>query len=152
MLLGNLNVASLCVWMCLFWPTAFFSASFCAASETFASWSVSAAQSYSQSDSTDLPLCEAYHRGDSWASPGSSCSSTQGDQEADCLPTQETDPQHHVNGHGMSSLEKMWSCLDLFWLHLYWDFTNIDVCHLFRNFKDVKFRICSHVIKCIKLN
>lgn len=92
---------------------------------------VSAAQSYSHWDRTDLPLCEAYHQGDSWASPGSSCSSTQGDQEeVEGLPSQETDLQHHVNGHGTSSLEKIW-CLK--WLIL----TNDLACHLFKH------RICT---------
>nr|O57595.2 RecName: Full=Mediator of RNA polymerase II transcription subunit 22; AltName: Full=Mediator complex subunit 22; AltName: Full=Surfeit locus protein 5 [Takifugu rubripes]CAA75448.1 surfeit protein 5b [Takifugu rubripes] len=63
--------------------------------------------SYSQWD-TDLPLCEAYHRVDNWASPSSSSSSTQGDQEeVEILPSQETEPQHHLNGQGTSSLEKM---------------------------------------------
>ena len=70
---------------------------------------VSAPQSYSQWDSTDLPLCEAYRRRDSWASPGSSCSSTQGDREdAEGPPSQETNSQHHLNGHGTSSIEKPW--------------------------------------------
>lgn len=70
---------------------------------------VSAPQSYSQWDSTDLPLCEAYRRRDSWASPGSSCSSTQGDREdVEGPPSQETNPQHHLNGHGASSIEKPW--------------------------------------------
>lgn len=68
---------------------------------------VSAPQSYSQWDSTDLPLCEAYRRRDSWASQGSSCSSTQGDREdVEGPPSQETNPQHHLNGHGTSSIEK----------------------------------------------
>uniref|UniRef100_H3CBE7 Mediator of RNA polymerase II transcription subunit 22 n=1 Tax=Tetraodon nigroviridis TaxID=99883 RepID=H3CBE7_TETNG len=63
---------------------------------------------YNHWDRTDLPLCESYHQGDSWASPGSSCSSTQGDQnEVEGLSSQETDLQHHVNGHGTSSLEKI---------------------------------------------
>nr|XP_020446344.1 mediator of RNA polymerase II transcription subunit 22 isoform X2 [Monopterus albus] len=62
--------------------------------------------SSSQWDSTDLPLCEAYRRQDSWASPGSSCSSTQGDREdVEGPPSQETNPQHH-NGHGTASIEK----------------------------------------------
>ncbi|XP_034548868.1 mediator of RNA polymerase II transcription subunit 22 [Notolabrus celidotus] len=63
--------------------------------------------SYSQWDSTDLPLCEAYRRRDSWASLGSSCSSTQGDREdTEEPPIQEANPQHHINGHGTSSIEK----------------------------------------------
>ncbi|XP_028270056.1 mediator of RNA polymerase II transcription subunit 22 isoform X1 [Parambassis ranga] len=63
--------------------------------------------SYSQWDSTDLPLCEAYRRRDSWASPDSSCSSNQGDREdVDGPPPQETNPQHHLNGHGAASMEK----------------------------------------------
>ncbi|XP_034452008.1 mediator of RNA polymerase II transcription subunit 22 isoform X1 [Hippoglossus hippoglossus] len=63
--------------------------------------------SYSQWESTDLPLCEAYRQRDSWASPGSSCSSTQGDREdVDGPPSQETNPPHHLNGHGTASMEK----------------------------------------------
>ncbi|XP_056130037.1 mediator of RNA polymerase II transcription subunit 22 isoform X1 [Lampris incognitus] len=63
--------------------------------------------SYSQWDSTDLPLCEAYRRRDSWASPGTGCGSVQGDREdIDGSPTQETNPQHHLNGHQTASLEK----------------------------------------------
>ncbi|XP_019949341.1 mediator of RNA polymerase II transcription subunit 22 isoform X2 [Paralichthys olivaceus] len=63
--------------------------------------------SYSQWDSTDLPLCEAYRQRDSWTSPGSSCSSIQGDREdMDAPPSQETNPQHHLNGHGTASIEK----------------------------------------------
>lgn len=82
--------------------------SFCA-TLTLALLLVSALQSYSQWDSTDLPLCEAYRQRDSWASPGSSCSSTQGDREdVDGPPSQETNPQHHLNGHGTASIEKPW--------------------------------------------
>ncbi|XP_054628473.1 mediator of RNA polymerase II transcription subunit 22 isoform X1 [Dunckerocampus dactyliophorus] len=56
--------------------------------------------SYNQWDSVDLPLCEAYRRRDSWASPGSSCSSSQGEQEdTDGPPTQDVNPQHHLNGN-----------------------------------------------------
>ncbi|XP_047447551.1 mediator of RNA polymerase II transcription subunit 22 [Mugil cephalus] len=64
--------------------------------------------SYSQWDSTDLPLCEAYRRRDSWASPDSSRSSNQGDKEdADGPPSQEANAQqHHLNGHGTASMEK----------------------------------------------
>ncbi|XP_029960042.1 mediator of RNA polymerase II transcription subunit 22 isoform X1 [Salarias fasciatus] len=64
--------------------------------------------SYSQWDATDLPLCEAYRRRDSWASSDSSCSSTQGDRDdADAPPSQEANPQqHHLNGHGTASSEK----------------------------------------------
>ncbi|XP_054905074.1 mediator of RNA polymerase II transcription subunit 22 isoform X1 [Poeciliopsis prolifica] len=63
--------------------------------------------SYSQWNSTDLPLCEAYRRRDSWASPDSSSSSTQDDrEEADRTPSQEANAQHHVNGHGTSATEK----------------------------------------------
>lgn len=68
---------------------------------------VSALQSYSQWDSTDLPLCEAYRRRDSWASANSSNSSTHGEREdVDGPPSQETNPQHHLNGHGTASVEK----------------------------------------------
>lgn len=68
---------------------------------------VSALQSYSQWDSTDLPLYEAYRRQDSWASPGSSCSSTTGDREdVEGAAAQETNGQHHLNGHGAASIEK----------------------------------------------
>ncbi|MED6291854.1 Mediator of RNA polymerase II transcription subunit 22, partial [Characodon lateralis] len=63
--------------------------------------------SYSQWNSTDLPLCEAYRRRDSWASPDSSSSSTQEDREdAVGTPSQEANAQHHVNGHGTTSAEK----------------------------------------------
>ncbi|XP_004544353.1 mediator of RNA polymerase II transcription subunit 22 isoform X1 [Maylandia zebra] len=63
--------------------------------------------SYSQWDSTDLPLCEAYRRRDSWASANSSNSSTHGEREdVDGPPSQETNPQHHLNGHGTASVEK----------------------------------------------
>ncbi|XP_017272813.1 mediator of RNA polymerase II transcription subunit 22 isoform X1 [Kryptolebias marmoratus] len=63
--------------------------------------------SYSQWDSTDLPLCEAYRRRDSWASRDSSGSSAQDDREdADGTPSQETNPQLHLNGHGTASVEK----------------------------------------------
>lgn len=79
----------------------------CAASVSFCLPPVSAAQSYSQWDSTDLPLCEAYRRRDSWVSLGSSCSSLQGEQEdVEGPPSQETNPQHYVNGHTTSSIEK----------------------------------------------
>lgn len=70
---------------------------------------VSALHSYSQWDSTDLPLCEAYRRRDSWASANSSNSSTHGEREdVDGPPSQETNPQHHLNGHGTASVEKPW--------------------------------------------
>ncbi|KAL3976028.1 kelch-like protein 33 [Sarotherodon galilaeus] len=63
--------------------------------------------SYSQWDSTDLPLCEAYRRRDSWASANSSNSPTHGEREdVDGPPSQETNPQHHLNGHGTASVEK----------------------------------------------
>ncbi|XP_047236898.1 mediator of RNA polymerase II transcription subunit 22 isoform X2 [Girardinichthys multiradiatus] len=63
--------------------------------------------SSSQWNSTDLPLCEAYRRRDSWASPDSSSSSTQEDREdAVGTPSQEANAQHHVNGHGTTSAEK----------------------------------------------
>ncbi|XP_049619875.1 mediator of RNA polymerase II transcription subunit 22 isoform X1 [Syngnathus scovelli] len=64
--------------------------------------------SYNQWDSADLPLCEAYRRRDSWASPGSSCSSSQGEQEEmDGPPQQDVNPQHHLNGHaGAAPIDK----------------------------------------------
>ncbi|KAI4821273.1 mediator of RNA polymerase II transcription subunit 22 isoform X1 [Pseudochaenichthys georgianus] len=63
--------------------------------------------SYSEWDSTDLPLCEAYRRRDSWASPGSSGSSSLGEREdVEAPPSQEAHPQLHLNGHGTSSIEK----------------------------------------------
>ncbi|XP_027890248.1 mediator of RNA polymerase II transcription subunit 22 isoform X2 [Xiphophorus couchianus] len=63
--------------------------------------------SSSQWNSTDLPLCEAYRRRDSWASPDSSSSSTQDDrEEAARTPSQEANAQHHVNGHGTTATEK----------------------------------------------
>ncbi|XP_072770442.1 mediator of RNA polymerase II transcription subunit 22 isoform X1 [Nerophis lumbriciformis] len=65
--------------------------------------------SYNQWDSVDLPLCEAYRRRDSWASQGSSCSSSQGEQEdTDGGPlAQDANPQHHLNGNaGTGLIEK----------------------------------------------
>ncbi|XP_057687503.1 mediator of RNA polymerase II transcription subunit 22 isoform X1 [Corythoichthys intestinalis] len=64
--------------------------------------------SYNQWDSVELPLCEAYRRRDSWASPGSSCNSSQGEQEdAEGPPQQEVNTQNHLNGHtGVTSIEK----------------------------------------------
>ncbi|CAL8251559.1 unnamed protein product [Boreogadus saida] len=63
--------------------------------------------SYSLSDTTDLPLCEAYRRRDSWASPGTGPGSAQGDgDEHDGPPSHETKPQHHLNGHGTTPIEK----------------------------------------------
>uniref|UniRef100_A0A1A7YTL4 Mediator of RNA polymerase II transcription subunit 22 n=1 Tax=Iconisemion striatum TaxID=60296 RepID=A0A1A7YTL4_9TELE len=63
--------------------------------------------SYSQWDSTDLPLCEAYRRRDSWASRDSSSSSMQDEREdVDGTSSQESNPQHHLNGHGPVSAEK----------------------------------------------
>ncbi|KAG7491062.1 mediator of RNA polymerase II transcription subunit 22 isoform X1 [Solea senegalensis] len=63
--------------------------------------------SYSLWESTDLPLCEVYRQRDGWASPGSSCSSAQGDREdVDGPSSQETNPQLHLNGHGTPSIEK----------------------------------------------
>ncbi|XP_062334727.1 mediator of RNA polymerase II transcription subunit 22 isoform X1 [Osmerus eperlanus] len=60
--------------------------------------------SYSQWESTDLPLCEAYHRRDSWASPGIASGSAQGAAEdAEGPDSQEATPKHHVNGHGTSN-------------------------------------------------
>lgn len=111
-----------CVWMRLFWLTAFFFLCFfLCCIWYFCLLAISAAKSYSHWDRTDLPLCEAFHQGESWASPGSSCSSTLGDQDVvEGLSSQETDLQHHVNGHGTSSLEKIW-CFDLFWW-LFWHF------------------------------
>ena len=74
---------------------------------------VSVLKSYSLSDTTDLPLCEAYRRRDSWASPGTGPGSAQGDEdEHDGPPSQETKPQHHLNGHGTTSIEKPWSAED----------------------------------------
>ncbi|KAM9743299.1 mediator of RNA polymerase II transcription subunit 22 isoform 1-T1 [Menidia menidia] len=63
--------------------------------------------SYSQWDSTDLPLCEAFRRRDSWASPNSSSSSTHDDREdPDGPPPQEAGAQHHLNGHAAPAGEK----------------------------------------------
>ncbi|KAM8865617.1 mediator of RNA polymerase II transcription subunit 22 isoform X1 [Synchiropus splendidus] len=61
--------------------------------------------SYSQWDSTDLPLCEAYRRRDSWASPGGS-STHEEQQDADAAQAQETSQQLHHNGHSNAALEK----------------------------------------------
>lgn len=90
---------------------------------------VCAAQSNSRWDSTDLPLCEAYRRQDSWASPGSSCSSTQWDREdVEGLLPQETHPQQ-LNGHGTSSLDKAWGVIWSAFLHFINKFlTNILLC------------------------
>ncbi|KAF7199994.1 mediator of RNA polymerase II transcription subunit 22 isoform X1 [Nothobranchius furzeri] len=63
--------------------------------------------SYSQWDSTDLPLCEAYRRRDSWASRDSSSSSVQDEREdADGTSSQESNTQNQLNGHGTVSAEK----------------------------------------------
>ncbi|XP_051923619.1 mediator of RNA polymerase II transcription subunit 22 isoform X1 [Hippocampus zosterae] len=64
--------------------------------------------SYNRWDSVDLPLCEAYRRRDSWASVGSSRSSSQGEQEESEGPLQQdVNSQHHHNGHaGATSIEK----------------------------------------------
>ncbi|XP_010876629.1 mediator of RNA polymerase II transcription subunit 22 isoform X1 [Esox lucius] len=62
--------------------------------------------SYSQWDGTDLPLCEAYRRRDSWASPDrdTTCGSAQGGTEdTDGPASQETTPKHHLNGHGTAA-------------------------------------------------
>ncbi|XP_029544981.1 mediator of RNA polymerase II transcription subunit 22 isoform X1 [Oncorhynchus nerka] len=59
--------------------------------------------SYSQWDSTDLPLCEAYRRRDSWASPDggdTSRSALEGVEDTDGPTSQETTPKHNLNGHG----------------------------------------------------
>ncbi|XP_008333634.1 mediator of RNA polymerase II transcription subunit 22-like isoform X1 [Cynoglossus semilaevis] len=64
--------------------------------------------SYGQWDNNNLPLCEAFRQRDSLASPGSSCSSTQGDREdVDGQLSQETNPQHHLNGHRTPLTEKL---------------------------------------------
>ncbi|XP_077570392.1 mediator of RNA polymerase II transcription subunit 22 isoform X1 [Stigmatopora nigra] len=64
--------------------------------------------SYNQWDSVELPLCEAYRRRDSWASPSSSFNSSQGEQEdTEGPPQQEVNTQHHLNGHtNVASIEK----------------------------------------------
>ncbi|KAM9518722.1 mediator of RNA polymerase II transcription subunit 22 isoform 1-T1 [Salvelinus alpinus] len=62
--------------------------------------------SYGQWDSTDLPLCEAYWRWDSWASPdgGATSGSAQGvEEDTDGPASQETTPKHHLNGHGTTA-------------------------------------------------
>lgn len=101
----------LCVWMCLFWPVALVCSpvfpSLCALHWFFASYWLWLLQSYSQWDSTDLPLCEAYQRRDNLASPSSTCSSAQDERDNGEVPAaQETNLPHHLNGHGTSSLEK----------------------------------------------
>ncbi|CAB1332484.1 unnamed protein product, partial [Coregonus sp. 'balchen'] len=56
--------------------------------------------SYSQLDSTDLPLCEAYRRWDSWASPDGgdiSGSAHGGVEDTDGPTSQETSPKHDLN-------------------------------------------------------
>ncbi|XP_015244673.1 mediator of RNA polymerase II transcription subunit 22 isoform X1 [Cyprinodon tularosa] len=58
-------------------------------------------------NSTDLPLCEAYRRRDSWASQDSSTSSTQDDRDdVEGTPKQEANLQHPINGHGTAPTEK----------------------------------------------
>ncbi|XP_029504448.1 mediator of RNA polymerase II transcription subunit 22 isoform X2 [Oncorhynchus nerka] len=58
--------------------------------------------SYGQWDSTDLPLCEAYWRWDSWASPDGG--SAQGvEEDTDGPASQETTPKQHLNGHGTTA-------------------------------------------------
>ncbi|KAL0965178.1 hypothetical protein UPYG_G00277810 [Umbra pygmaea] len=66
--------------------------------------------SYSQWDSTDLPLCEAYRRRDSWASPDrdtTSGSAQGGGEETDGQASQETSPKQHLNGHGTTASADM---------------------------------------------
>ncbi|KAJ0019445.1 hypothetical protein NQD34_007014 [Periophthalmus magnuspinnatus] len=63
--------------------------------------------SYSLWDNSDVPLCEAYRRPDSWMSPDSSCSSPSEDREDTDGPlAPETNPQHHLNGHSTTTTEK----------------------------------------------
>ncbi|KAJ7988265.1 hypothetical protein DPEC_G00321790 [Dallia pectoralis] len=62
--------------------------------------------SYSQWDGTDLPLCEAYRRRDSWASPDRDPtfgSAPGGTEDADGPDSRETTPKHHLNGHGTTT-------------------------------------------------
>ncbi|KAM3868510.1 mediator of RNA polymerase II transcription subunit 22-like [Diretmus argenteus] len=64
---------------------------------------------YNQWDSADRPLCEAFWRPDGgWAaSPGGGGGSAHGDgEDIDGPPSQETNAQHHLNGHGTSSVER----------------------------------------------
>ncbi|XP_020791065.1 mediator of RNA polymerase II transcription subunit 22 isoform X2 [Boleophthalmus pectinirostris] len=58
-------------------------------------------------DNSDVPLCEAYRRPDSWMSPDSSCSSPSEDREDTDGPLAPgTNPQHHLNGHSTTTSEK----------------------------------------------
>ncbi|XP_072288918.1 mediator of RNA polymerase II transcription subunit 22 isoform X1 [Eucyclogobius newberryi] len=60
--------------------------------------------SYSLWDNSDVPLCEAYRRPDSWTSPDSSCSSPSEDREDTDGPlAPETNPQHQLNGHSTTT-------------------------------------------------
>ncbi|XP_072288919.1 mediator of RNA polymerase II transcription subunit 22 isoform X2 [Eucyclogobius newberryi] len=55
-------------------------------------------------DNSDVPLCEAYRRPDSWTSPDSSCSSPSEDREDTDGPlAPETNPQHQLNGHSTTT-------------------------------------------------
>lgn len=93
----------------LFWPADLVCSSLSVLHWLFASYRFLPHKSYGQWDNNDLPLCEAFRQRDSLASPGSSCSSTQGDTEVvDGQLSQETNPQHHLNGHGTPLIEKPW--------------------------------------------
>uniref|UniRef100_A0A8C6SA69 Mediator of RNA polymerase II transcription subunit 22 n=1 Tax=Neogobius melanostomus TaxID=47308 RepID=A0A8C6SA69_9GOBI len=63
--------------------------------------------SYSLWDTSDVPLCEAYRCRDSWTSPDSSCGSPSEEREdAEGPLAPEIYPQHHLNGHGATAIEK----------------------------------------------
>ncbi|CAL1616108.1 unnamed protein product [Knipowitschia caucasica] len=58
--------------------------------------------SYSLWDTSDVPLCEAFRRPDTWTSPDSSCSSPSEErEEVDGAP--DSNPQHQLNGHSTAS-------------------------------------------------
>ncbi|CAL1616107.1 unnamed protein product [Knipowitschia caucasica] len=53
-------------------------------------------------DTSDVPLCEAFRRPDTWTSPDSSCSSPSEErEEVDGAP--DSNPQHQLNGHSTAS-------------------------------------------------
>ncbi|KAI4883539.1 hypothetical protein NFI96_032194, partial [Prochilodus magdalenae] len=59
-----------------------------------------------QWDGVELPLCEAFHRRDSWGSPATTSDPSVGSMEDSERPlAQETMP-HHLNGHGSSTNEQ----------------------------------------------
>ncbi|XP_051514590.1 mediator of RNA polymerase II transcription subunit 22 isoform X1 [Myxocyprinus asiaticus] len=59
-----------------------------------------------QWDGVELPLCEAFHRQDSWGSPATTPDPSRvNTEDSDHLGTQES-MQRHLNGHGSSTSEQ----------------------------------------------